>query len=72
MTRTEIVKANQELRAKDESHLWPISNRFNATDRAIRRVQVLIRQGLVLDDIDSYIAAVEYEIDEIVNNPDNW
>lgn len=31
-----LRKVNKILRSGDESHLWPISGRYNATDRAIR------------------------------------
>lgn len=31
-----LRKVNKILRKGDESHLWPISSRFNATERAIR------------------------------------
>lgn len=45
---------NRAFRAADESHLWPINNRFNATERAIRAVQRFMREagelsGLALD-----------------------
>jgi len=33
----EIRAVNQEFRSKDESYLWPISGRFNVTERAILR-----------------------------------
>lgn len=48
-------------------HLWPISGEFNATERAIRRLQRLQREGLVIDDVYSYEACLEAEISRIVN-----
>ena len=65
LTRRSI---NKELRAKDDSHLWPINGAFNATDRAIARIARQEKQGMVIDDIESYKAAVEQEISNIVNN----
>ena len=65
LTRRSI---NKKLRAKDDSHLWPINGAFNATDRAIARIARQEKQGMVIDDIESYKAAVEQEISNIVNN----
>lgn len=72
MTPQDVATVNRELYNKDDSHLWPISNKFNATARAILRVARARRAGLVIDDVLSYKAAVETEISEIVNNNDNW
>jgi hypothetical protein len=64
-THLAYVRAtNKEFRAKDESHLWPICGRFNATDRAIRRLQKLQSDGLVLSE---YAEALDREISLIVN-----
>lgn len=65
ITRRSINKA---LRQKDNSHLWPINGAFNATDRAIARIARQEKQGLVIDCLESYKAAVEQEISRIVNN----
>ena len=59
---------NKALRLKDDSHLWPINGAFNATDRAIARIARQEKMGLVIDDLESYKAAVEQEISQIVNN----
>ena len=59
---------NKMLRAKDDSHLWPINGAFNATNRAIARIVRQEKLGLVIDDIESYKAAIEHEIAQIVNN----
>lgn len=66
-----VRRVNAELRAKDESNLWPISGAFNVTDRAIRRLRDQQRAGLVIDSIDEYRAAVEAEVSRIVNDPRN-
>jgi len=34
-----IRAINKVYRAQDDSHLWPINNRFNATERAIRQAR---------------------------------
>jgi hypothetical protein len=34
-----IAAINKLYRAQDESSLWPISGRFNATERAIRKAR---------------------------------
>ena len=39
-----IRQINALFRARDESHLFPVNNRFNATERAIRRLQRLRRE----------------------------
>ena len=58
---------NKLFRKQDESHLYPINNRFNATDRAIRRLQQAQRDGLCIDDGLEYALALDAEISEIVN-----
>jgi hypothetical protein len=59
---------NKEYREKDESHLWPIRGRFNATERAIRSVRAFERDsGIALEDLE-YEEALDAEITRIVNN----
>ena len=55
---------NAYFRKNDDSHLWPICGRFNATERAIRRVR---RMGLAGYGGLEYYLTVEREISEIVN-----
>lgn len=62
-----VRQINAYLRKNDDSHLWPIRGRFNATERAIRRVRRLRRQGLDIYDGLEYYLTVEREICEIVN-----
>lgn len=54
---------NKAFRSADQSKLWPISGRFNATERAIRRLR---RNGYYWDGLE-YIYALENEIRFIVN-----
>lgn len=66
MSRAEI---NRHFRAYDDSHLWPICGRFNATERAIRKVQKFEREtGEKLSALPYYLTLERY-IQEIVNDP---
>ena len=67
LTLKDIRRINKEFRLKDDSHLYPIRGRFNATERAIRRIREYQRQGLVIDSAYSYESALENEISNIVN-----
>jgi hypothetical protein len=64
LNRRALVCVNGALRQLDQSHLLPINDAFNATDRAIRRVA---RCRDACEDVVSYVAAVERELDRIVN-----
>lgn len=59
-----VRQINAYFRKNDDSHLWPICGRFNATERAIRRVR---RMGLAGYGGLEYYLTVEREISEIVN-----
>lgn len=60
--RANIAAINRAFRAQDESHKWPIKNRFNATERAIRRVRAAMPcEGL------EYALALDAELSRIVN-----
>jgi hypothetical protein len=64
ISRREI---NKLFREQDESDEWPVRGRFNATNRAIRRIQKLQREsGIYLEGLE-YALAVEHEISCIVN-----
>ena len=67
LTLKDIRRINKEFRLKDDSHLYPIRGRFNATERAIRRLREYQRQGLVIDSAYSYEASLEGEISNIVD-----
>lgn len=64
-----VAEINRLFRAQDESHLFPIRGRFNATERAIRRIRDQRRQGLVVDDGLEYAYTLDAEISRIVNGP---
>lgn len=59
-----IRAINKIYRSQDESHLYPINGKFNATERAIRRVR---KMGLALYGLE-YCYALDGEISRIVNN----
>lgn len=59
---------NAYYRVKDESDLWPICNKFNVTERAIRNVHRHFNEmGLKCEGLQ-YILALDSEISHIVNN----
>lgn len=58
---------NRLFRRQDESHLWPVCNRFDATERAIRRLRRLQQDGLCLGDGLEYALALDAELSAIVN-----
>lgn len=66
-TKDELIQVNNQLLAKDDSDLWPINGKFNATKRAIKRVQKAMRDGLPIEDALEYTMIVENEITNIVN-----
>lgn len=61
--RKRTLAINRLFRAQDESHLWPSLGRFNATNRAIRRVQ-----ATEIQDPLEYCNAIDAELSYIVNN----
>lgn len=62
-----VAVMNRLFLRQDESHLYPIRGRFNATKRAIRRLRDARREGLVIDDGLEYALALDAEISRIVN-----
>jgi nitroreductase len=64
--RANIAAINKLFRAQDESHLWPISGRFNATERAIRRIR-RINDGCINPGLE-YALALDGELSRIVNS----
>jgi hypothetical protein len=62
-----IRQINAYFRKNDDSHLWPICGRFNATERAIRRIRRLRQQGLCVYPGLEYYLTLEREISDIVN-----
>jgi len=59
---------NRLFLAQDDSKLWPICGKFNATKRAINRIRRLEREGLVLDDLLAYALTIEQITSDIVNH----
>ena len=64
-----IRQINAFFRKNDESRLYPICGRFNATERAIRRIRNYRRQGMCVEPGYEYYLTLENEIREIVNDP---
>ena len=64
-----VRQINAYFRQHEESHLWPILGRFNATERAIRRIRRRRREGLEVHPGLEYYLTLEREITEIVNDP---
>ena len=54
---------NSYFRANNESNKWPICNRFDAVERAIRRLR---KTGMYYGGIE-YFLALDNEISTIVN-----
>lgn len=67
-----VRQINRLFREKDESNLWPIRGRFNATERAIRRVRRNVLPHLGGTGGAEYAEILSNEISKIVNNSSNW
>lgn len=63
----QTARINAHFRAIDQSHLWPVCNKFDATERAIRRLSALRRSGCGPADGIEYVLALDIEISNIVN-----
>ena len=57
-------RINSYFRANDESHKWPICNKFNVTERAIRRLR---KTGMYPHGGYEYFLALDNECSRIVN-----
>ena len=67
-SRANRTAINKIFRKYDDSNLWPIKGRFNATDRAIRRAQKFNREtGRDMAGLE-YCLFLESEISRIVNS----
>lgn len=56
---------NRHFRAQDESHLYPFCGRFNATERAIRRVRREFAEcGMRCEGLE-YAQAVDATLDRL-------
>ena len=67
-----IRQINRHFRNEDESDKWPICGKFNVTERAIRQLRKLRREGLEIHEGLEYYLALESEISRIVNDERNW
>lgn len=65
--RMSITQINAYFRSIDDSDKWPVCGRFNATNRAIRRLMDLRHDGLVVHPGLEYYLALEKMISEVVN-----
>lgn len=65
--RANIAAINKLFRFQDESHLYPINNRFNVTERAIRQAAKFQRDNGAVYGLE-YAYLIYGLIDEIVNN----
>lgn len=63
-----IRQINAIFRKKDDSEEWPVCGRFNATERAIRRLRKYRREGMEINPGYEYFLSLEAEIPKIVNN----
>lgn len=63
-----IRAINKWFRDNDESHLWPISGRFNCTERAIRKARQFQRDSGAIYGLE-YVYLLDGIISEIVNDP---
>jgi len=63
-----IRAINKLYRQQDESHLWPISGRFNVTERTIRKARAFQRDAGAVYGIE-YCYLLENIMSNIVNDP---
>lgn len=66
--RANTAAINRIFRKQDNSQLWPINGRFNATERAIRKVRSLACEGGFSTQGLEYALALDSCISQIVNN----
>jgi hypothetical protein len=72
ITLKEIREINKIFREIDESHLYPIRGKFNATNRAINRARRFSKVNGAFSSTFEYKCFIEYEINRIVNDPKNF
>jgi hypothetical protein len=71
LTRSDIAKINRKHLHEDESHKFPIRERFNVARRAIRQAYLLRRQGLEVRTAQEYASLLDFLECQIVNDPQN-
>lgn len=62
-----IRAINRIYRSQDGSHLWPISGRFNVTERAIRKARKIQQETGTVYGLE-YAYMIDALISEIVNS----
>lgn len=67
--RANIAAINALYRAQDESHLYPINGKFNATERAIRKARAFMANNGPVYGLE-YCYMLDGLIAAIVNDPD--
>lgn len=60
-------KINKLFREQDDSHLWPVSGKFNVTDRAIQRAYKIEQANGTMSPLE-YALFIEAESSRIVNS----
>lgn len=65
--RANTIAINAAFRAQDESHLWPIRNAFNATERAIKRARKNAADCGEYCEGLAYALTIESALSDIVN-----
>lgn len=63
-----VRQINRLFRDADDSRLWPICGKFNATERAIRRLRRLQHDGLCFNGSAEYAHTLDSIISDIVNS----
>jgi len=69
--RANIAEINRLYRAQDESHLFPICGKFNATERAIRKARKFQSEAGAVYGLE-YCYLLSELISEAVNGPDAY
>jgi hypothetical protein len=62
---------NRLFRNQDDSNKWPINNKFDVTERAIRHAHMFERQSDVMSSLE-YALFLERDTSQIVNDEKNW
>ena len=66
--RANITAINKLFREQDESNLYPINGRFNATERAIKQSRKMAQYNGGCYGLE-YCYQLDHLISQIVNNP---
>jgi hypothetical protein len=67
-SNTSILRCvNKILRSRDDSHLWPISGKYNATNRAIRYYSRIYFNNNGPCSVYEYISGINQLISNYVN-----